>query len=148
MQVGQDVKSFNASKQQLELYGGLTLNGPLVQNGTAAATYLLPTALVYGPNIAINAALGNIFAVTITDGVAFAINAPTNPPAATVGQRLSITFINASGGVAGAGTFNAIFKMVSNTLAVIANTKNRTYEFQWNGTNWVEVFETAGDVAN
>jgi hypothetical protein len=148
VEVGQDVKSYNATTQMLELYGGLTLNGPLIQGGGGAATYLLPTPLVFGANVAINAATGNNFVLTMTSNAVFAINAPTNPPGATFGQRLSIMFRNASGGAAGAGTFDVIYKMVSNTLAVIANGFSRTYEFEWNGTNWVEVFETAADVAN
>jgi hypothetical protein len=37
--------------------------------------------------------------------------------------------------------------MVSNTLAVIANGKNRTVTFFFNGTNWVESSYSA-DVAN
>ena len=37
--------------------------------------------------------------------------------------------------------------MVSNTLAVIANGSNRTVDFFYNGTNWIQVIYTA-DVPN
>jgi hypothetical protein len=141
----QIIKSINLN-DLIELFGGLKLNGPL--SGATAITGTVVAGAVftptYGPNIAINAALGNLGIITITDGVAFAINAPTNP---TTGQVLRLNFVNASGGAAGAGTFNAIFKMVSNTLAVIANGKNRTVTFFFNGTNWVESSYSA-DVAN
>ena len=144
MIVDQIIKYYNAATRNITLFGGLTLNGPLVGSGAASGPLAV---IVYGVSFAPNAAAGNYQVVTITDGVAFAIAAPTNPPA-TGAMRLSITFRNASGGAAGAGTFNVIYKMTSNTLAVIANGFSRTYEFQWNGVNWVEVFETAADVAN
>lgn len=137
MILDQVVKSW--SPERIEFFGGVATNGPASE---AAAV------IVYGAVFAPNFQAGNYQVVTMTDGVAFAIGAPTNPPETGKVARLSITFRNASGGAAGAGTFDAIYKMVSNTLAVIANGFSRTYEFQWDGTNWIEVFETAADVPN
>lgn len=128
-----------AGRVDLQWQGGTTTRAAVCQE--------LPTALVYGPSIAIDAGAGNQFVVTLTDGVAFAFAAPTNPPGATFGQQITITIVNASGGAAGAGTWNAIFKTDGNVPA-IANGKNRTFGFLWNGTNWVETFQSAADVAN
>lgn len=123
----------------VQLFGGLTTR--------AAYRQFLPTALTYGPSIAIDAALSNAFVVSVTDAVAFVFAAPTNPPASTIGQTLSLTIRNTSGGATGAGTFNAIFK-TSAAVPAIATGNSRTIMFQWNGTNWVEVFRTAADVSN
>ena len=102
---------------------------------------------MYGPSIAIDASVGNAFVVSVTDAVAFAFAAPTFPPDTTFGQLLYITIRNTSGGAHGAGTWNAIFKTTGNVPA-IADTKNRTFVFQWNGTNWVEIVAPAADVSN
>lgn len=114
---------------------------------TASAGALLSplTTLTYGPAIAINAALGNEFVVTITDAVGFAFSAPTG---GTTGQIIRITARNASGGAHGAGTFNAAFKTQAAAFAAIANGFSRTYEFRFNGTNWVETSREGADVAN
>ena len=122
-----------------ELFGGVVINGP---------RWNPLGILVYGPNIAIDASLSDDFQVSITDGVAFNINAPTNPPPAGQGQSLRIKFKNTSGGAHGAGTFNAIFKTAAAGFAAIATGFSRTYEFEWDGTNWVEAFRSAADVAN
>lgn len=112
----------------------------------ARQTELL-TTVAYGPAPAINAALGNLFVVTVTDAVAFAVAAPTNPPAAGLSQVIVLTIRNGSGGAHGAGTWDAVFKTSGNVPA-IADTKSRSFCFRWDGTNWVELWQTAADVAN
>ena len=146
MLLDQIIKYWNAATRQITLFGGLTLNGPLNGATTISGTALVGGLVnpVYGPVITCDCALGNAFIITITDGVAFAIAVPLHP---TAGQWIRMQFVNASGGAAGAGTFNAVFKMVSNTLAVIANGSNRTVDFFYNGTNWIQVIYTA-DVPN
>ena len=141
MDVQLAVKSYNAATQRVELYGGLTLNGTLIATGYVGTAAVAP---VYGPAIAIDASAGGLFIITPTDAVAFAIGAPTGGIA---GQEIKIQVVNSTGGAIGAGTFNAIYKMVSNTLAVIANGKNRTVTFVFNGVNWIEV-NYAADVPN
>lgn len=127
------------SRTFAEWMGGCIYNG---------ANMSVLTTLTYGPNIATDASLGNDFVVTITDAVAFNINAPTNPPPTGFDQVINITFRNASGGAHGAGTFNAVFKTAAAGFAAIANGFSRTYTFRWNGTNWVEWYRSAADVAN
>lgn len=124
------------------------------QGGTVSSPLLaVGSALVYGPAIALNAALGNEFVVTVTDAVAFAFSAPLfNGVAlsATIpgfNQTITIRIRNASGGAHGAGTFNAIFK-TAGAVPAIADTNSRVFQFRWNGTNWVETFRSAADIAN
>jgi len=83
--------------------------------------------------------------ITITNGTAFTINAPTG--AAVKGAPLSIILRNTSGGAHGAITWNATYKM-GGALAAIATGKSKTIDFVWNGTNWVESFRSPSDVTN
>lgn len=122
----------------LEFFGGLLVNG--AQGG-------ILTTLTYGPAIALNASLGNEFVFSITDAVAFVVSNPTNPPPTGKDQVILITYRNISGGAHGAGTFGALY-LVSAALAAVATGFSRTIAFRWNGTNWVEVWRTAADVAN
>ena len=141
MTVDQILRAFYifATKPGIELQGGLRTRAAEAQTG--------PTVLVYGPAIALDASLGNAFVVTVTDGVAFVFSAPTNPPPTGYAQVIAITIRNASGGAAGAGTWNAAFKTDGNVPA-IANGFNRTFGFHWDGTNWIEDYQSAADVAN
>lgn len=145
------IKTFRAATNIVEWMGGAIFNGSVTATGgfTASAGRIVGvlTTLTYGVSIAIDASLGNDFVVTITDGVAFAIAAPTNPPASG-DQVINITFRNASGGAHGAGTFNAIYKTAAAGFVAIGNGNSRTYTFRWNGTNWVEWYRSAADVAN
>jgi hypothetical protein len=136
-----------------ELWGGLILNGDLQFNSGGIVNPAVSGAfreegaavLVYGPAIATNAALGNLFLITITDNVAFTISSPTNPPAAGQSQRIVYLVSNTSGGAHGAGTWDAAFKALA--FPAIATANNRSFAFNWNGANWVQ--ETAAaDVAN
>jgi hypothetical protein len=140
-----------------ELFGGLIVNGDLSATGSITGTGASShgtrlteplTTLVYGPSIAIDASLANLFVVTITDAVAFVTAAPTNPPAGSASQVITITYRNASGGAHGAGTWNAIFKTQATVFSAIANGFSRSMSFRWNGTNWVELVRTAADIAN
>jgi hypothetical protein len=139
-----------------ELWGGLILNGPLSGVTTLTMTGSLSTqgaltvegatVLTYGPLIAVDASLGNLFTVTITDAVAFTISSPTNPPAAGSSQRIVIIASNTSGGAHGAGTWDAAFKSVA--FPAIATGFQRSFAFNWNGVNWILEVQTAADVAN
>jgi hypothetical protein len=122
--------------------------------GTPAnADYLFNQCAVYsqvsttesaGAGVSINCALGNQFIVTVTDNTAFAVNAPNN---AQLGQRITITIRNTAGGALGSVTWNAIFK--GGTLwASPANGNSRSVDYQYNGTNWILISQTAADVPN
>jgi len=94
-----------------------------------------------GSGVSINAESGNWFNVLVNDTTAFSVSAPTNP---TVGQRITITINNASGGALGTITWNAVFKLAAWTSP--ANTYSRSIDFAWNGGNWIEVGRTTVDV--
>lgn len=147
MRLGKLWKTWRVTSGQVlaELFGGLITNGPMMVT-TAPYKQSVPATLTYGASIATNAALGNVFKVSITDAVAFDFAAPTNPPSSSEGQRITYLITNASGGAHGAGTFNAIFKTAGN-LPAIANNKQRAIVFEWNGANWVEVTRGAADVS-
>lgn len=140
MQFAQALRAFlvHGANPLPVLFGGIGLGGPVLN---------VLTTLAYGVSIALDAALGNDFQVTVTDAVAFTFAAPTNTPPAGFCQDISITIRNASGGAHGAGTWNAIFKTTGNVPA-IADGSSRTFCFRWNGTNWVEIGAIAADVAN
>ncbi len=103
--------------------------------------------LTYSTSMTPNAAYGNQVDVVITDGVAFAVNAPSN---AVDGQELNFTFFNTSGGAHGTGTFNAVYKMQSaaTTLPAIATGSNRSIRFKFRTNAWHEISRTAADVPN
>ncbi len=145
------IKTYRAATNIVEWMGGAIFNGLISATGAITQGAVLKQPLVtltYGPSIAIDAALGNLFVVTITDAVAFVTAAPTNPPSGTDSELITITYRNASGGAHGAGTFNAVFKTVATPFPAIANGFSRSIQFRWNGTNWVETFRSAADVAN
>jgi len=131
---------------------------PRFVTGAKGADDFLQQTLTYGPAIAWEYASGDMGIITITDAVAFVLGAPTlNGTAfgtlssslrtALGGAVLRVTYRNTSGGAHGAGTFNAAFK-TSGGFTAVATGFNRSLEFVWNGTNWIEQFRTAADVAN
>lgn len=119
--------------------GNFTL-GQWIFQASLTQTRSAPT---YGTSVAINAALGNFFDITVTDGVGFTVANPSN---ARDGQEITITIRNASGGAAGTLTFDTLYKAASWTQP--ANGNSRSISFKYNGTNWVEFSRTTADVPN
>jgi len=97
----------------------------------------------YDGNLNFDASLGNEFVCTVTGGAALAMNAPTNP---RTGQRITIRFRNTSGGAMGTITWNAVFKLAAWTNP--ANGFSRAIDFDYDGTDWIEVGRTPADVPN
>jgi hypothetical protein len=149
----------------LTISGGatLTINGP-VWNLTDHAVVIGPGTAVYGngagskpyfdkrvaetysTSITPDLRTGNHRTITITDGVAFAINAPTGPY--FDGMEVTFTIINSSGGAHGAITWNTVWKLAG-ALAAIANGSNKTVTFRFSGTtNFYEASRSPADVAN
>jgi len=110
-----------------------------------ATTRLIATAttVTYSASMTIDASLGNRHIITATNGTAFTINAPTSPLA---GQRIVVTIRNTSGGALGAVTWNAVFKLAAWTSPATAN--SRSIEFEYDGTNWIEIARATADVPN
>lgn len=104
-------------------------------------------ALAYSASITPDLSAGPWQIITATTGVAFAINAPLNPPGVGFSQELTLTIKNTSGGALGAATFNAVYKLGA-AWTQPATGFSRSIQFRWDGTNWIEVGRTAADVAN
>lgn len=152
------IKSWRAATNIVEWMGGAIWNGDVTVTGALTATGgVVNSARSTGPLVTvtysaapvIDASLGNYFVMTITNGTALVVAAPTNPPsAANVGQLIWFTVKNGSGGAHGALTWNAVFKTQATAFSAVANGFSRTVVFRWDGTNWVEMVRTAADVAN
>lgn len=130
--------------------------GPVFIPGSRGANGFIQQTIVQAATINLEFRSGNHGIVTLTTNAAFVIGAPTFSATAMSaiapftlwgGLRLRYTIKNTSGGAHGAGTFAAIFKVSANWSAT-ATANNRTMEFEWDGTNWVEQWRTAADVAN
>lgn len=92
----------------------------------------------------------NCNVVTVTDGVAFTINAISSV-ALLAGLNLSELFRlvikNASGGIMGAITFPASIHLAGAFVNPL-NGFNRTLTLQYDGVNWLEIGRSLADVAN
>jgi len=99
--------------------------------------------LTYSTSITPNISAGNIFTIVISDGVAFAINAPTG--SIQKGSVIYFDILNSSGGAHGTITWNAIYKMAA--LGAIASTKRKTVQFYYDGTSWVALGAPSADTA-
>lgn len=112
----------------------------LGSSGTVAGAHLVgagrKVALAYSASMTPDLIKGSWQTITVTDGVAMTINAPTNPPAAQ-NTELTIEVLNSSGGAMGVITWNAAFVFAGATWANPASTKKRFARFEWNGSNWL-----------
>lgn len=99
--------------------------------------------VAYSASMTPDAALGNNWEITANNGVAFTINAPTNP---ADGMRVTVKIRNTSGGALGAVTWSAAFKMSAWTSP--ATGFSRSITFNYNAANWVQEFQATVDVPN
>lgn len=130
------IRSGNAGLQAL--LAALVTQAQLVNSTTSGGV-----TITYSAAMTIDSATTDIATITATDGVAFTINAPTNPVAQA---RLRVRIRNTSGGALGVATWNAVFKMRAWVQPATAN--SRTIDFDYDGTNWVEAHRTEADVPN
>lgn len=115
--------------------------------GTWQAIRISPFRRLISRNYAVSenfdASQYDIFSLNIQANPALTYNAPTG---GTVGQELTIRVRNISGGVMGAITWDAAFKLSAWTNP--ANGFSRSITFVYDGTNWIEISRTAADVPN
>jgi hypothetical protein len=140
-----NIKATMAANGVFTTITNLNVGGILnVTNAAIATRYIMTRSVVtYSASMTPDASLGNIFEISANNGVAFTINAPSNP---TTNQRITFTLRNISGGALGAATWDVIFKMSAWTNP--ANANSRSIDFIYNGTNWVEASRTTADVPN
>lgn len=132
-----------ASGIYAELFGGLITNGPSLFN---KPTWDVPAvSITQAATLAVDLSLGQVFKVSLTTNAAFVWANPTNAPTAN-GGFITLWVANNSGGAHGAGTFDTLYKTSGNWPAT-ATAKQRMISFWWDGTNYVEVFRGAADVA-
>lgn len=127
---------------QLQLWPvelGQDVHGKLPPANRAHTVY----TLTYGVTVTVDATLGDVQRLVVTNGVAFTISAPKNPDSVQMG--LTFEILNSSGGAMGAITWNALFKLAG-AFVNPANTKTRTITFYFNGTNWIEQSRAAADI--
>lgn len=125
-----------------------TVAGTLIKPGDSGFAW--PSDLVggyrdltYSATIATDASLpSDTFKIAATNTTAFTISNPTNP---TAGRKITYDITNSSGGVMGAITWGAAFKLAG-AFTNPANTKRRTIGFYYDGTNWVETNRAAADI--
>lgn len=98
--------------------------------------------LTYGVSVATDLANGNIGALTVTNGVAFTMAAPTN---ARVGQRLTFEIVNATGGAMGVITWTG-FAFRDASWANPAAGYRRTISFIFRGSSWIQDGPASGDM--
>lgn len=91
--------------------------------------------LTYGATVTPDWSQGAFQTVTVTNGTAFTIAAPLNPPSSSETGDLTLEVFNNSGGAHGTITMNAVY--VANTFGTIANTKKAAIRYTWNGSVWV-----------
>jgi hypothetical protein len=114
--------------------GGLTYRGAIGMN---------VNALTYGPTVAINAALGNEYRLSVTNGNAFTMANATN---ALIGQRLAVTIVNNHSSALGAVTWGSNYKLAGPWVSP-APGFNRTITFRVDtATEWHEMSRTVADV--
>jgi hypothetical protein len=101
------------------------------------------TAPTYGATVTPNAASAVELVVTATDGNAFAMAAPLNP---ATGRRITIRIRNTTAGALGTAAWNAVYKLSAWTQPAAGF--SRSIDFQYDGTNWIEVSRTPADVPN
>jgi hypothetical protein len=88
----------------------------------------LQSTLAYSASMTPNLQTSSSFVITATNGSAFTINSPTNPPAQG-GNQVRIWISNASGGALGAVSWGGSYKVPAG-ISYPANTYRRCYEFE------------------
>ncbi len=99
--------------------------------------------LDYGSTVSTDVSRSNIFNIVATTSASFVVDAPTG---SVNGRVISYTIKNSAGSALGTVTFNSVFKM--STFSLPANGFNRTWQFHFDGTNWIMRYQTAADVPN
>lgn len=133
----------SATVQVLRLGPGIILDNtdvPFIQNAITFDNVLVVSPIAPGDVQAV----GSLIRLTLTNGAAYTLNAPTG---LQLGQILQVMVRNSVGGAAGVMTFAATYKLGA-AWAQAANGFSRSITFYFDGTNLVEIGRTAADVAN
>lgn len=152
------IQNDNTNEEKQSPAGGGIISD-YVWSGTATDVAVLHNAIVVPPLVQVNppaVTTLNVesnasFNINVGNNQAFTIAAPTvgsnaMPATAYVGRRILIKIRNVSGVAMGAITWNGVFKLSAFTNP--ANGNSRSIEFEWNGTNWVQLWQATADAPN
>jgi hypothetical protein len=117
-------------------------NSYMAANRSASKGGLILNKLTYSSSMTANLVSGKLVLIVATSSAAFTINAPTNP---TLGDQLTLTIANTSGGALGAGWFNAVFRLPSATPTMPATGFQRTWLFYYDGSYWEAISMPSAD---
>lgn len=117
--------------------GTATTGGPW--EGITAKRRLVPFAV----SITFDVTGSEQFDLAAMSSADFSINAPVNP---VVDKTITITVRNSSGGPLGKTLWNSVFKMSEWTNP--ANGHNRSLGLRYDGSHWVQIYQTGSDVPN
>lgn len=107
----------------------------------AAAVALKRIMVPCEPKMTIDASLGNLFIIEVTDARPCAFAAPLR---AVEGQRITLRIRNVSAGKLGELRFDPVFNLAPWTQPGPAS--SRAIDFDFDGTHWTEICRTPGDV--
>lgn len=153
---GVAIRNDNTNERRTaQITGGLF--GLYVWSGTSTDVSVLQNTVLSAPRqrvaarpeLVLNVEAASSFDVEVAQTAGFTLAPPalgSNPMLATgrVGQRILIRILNTSGGVCGPLAWDPIFRMSPWTNPAAGH--SRALEFEWNGTNWVELWQAAADV--
>lgn len=105
-----------------------------------------PATVTYSASMTPDCTAGGVQVISANNGTAFTINAATG---CVSGQLLTVTIRNVRGGGAalGAATWAAGYHLAA-AWTQPADTFQRTITFRYDGTSFLEINRTTGDVAN
>lgn len=101
-------------------------------------------AISQSSSIGIDSRLSTEFSINVTSNAIFTITNPTVEADTT--PRITIQVKNSSGGAMGVITWDTKYKMSAWTNP--GNATSRSIDFQYDGTNWIQVSQTGVDVPN
>lgn len=109
-----------------------------IEKGRALTTSIVDLTDV--ATVTVNAASGEYQRLSTANSRAF--GSPSN---SKTGQRLTLEVTNTAV-IAITPTYNAVFKLVGGAGPTLAAGKVQSVTFRYNGTNWMEINRTAGDI--
>jgi hypothetical protein len=136
------------------LDNGITAGENLGPEGTAGQTLTSNGAseppsfrggvgsLVYGHSISVDMRVCTRCKITVTDGIAFTIQNPTNPIA---GPTLTFDIVNAAGGAIGTITWNDVYKLAG-VFTNPSSGSRKTISFYYDGSAFIELSRAGADI--
>jgi hypothetical protein len=117
-------------------------NTYMAANRSASKGGLIVNKPAFSSSMTANLVSGKLVLIVASSSTSFSINAPTNP---TLGDQLTLTIANTSGGALGTGVFNSVFRLPSATPTMPAAGFQRTWLFYYDGAYWETISMPSAD---